>query len=150
MNLEHEFTYFARIKAPLAVGAGPYGNRNFFEVIDGECEGKRLRGKLISGGGDWLLEGPDGFGRLDVRVQLVTHDGAALYLSCFGVVEMNQKLKQALASGGSTDYCDHYFRTAPRIETGDERYAWVNQTLFVAEGHLRPPLIVEYRVYRVT
>jgi len=69
MNLEYEFRYQARLKPPVAIGAGPYGTRMFFEVIGGEFEGKRLKGKILSGGGDWLLAGADGFSRLDVRIQ---------------------------------------------------------------------------------
>ena len=35
-----------------------------------------------------------------------------------------------------TAWGDQYFRTAPRFETGDERYAWLNQTVFVARGRV--------------
>jgi hypothetical protein len=48
-----------------------------------------------------------------------------------------------------SSFADQYFRSTPRIETGDERYAWVNQTVFVAQGRLIPGG-VEYEVYRVT
>ena len=85
MNLEYELTYRADLRAPLAVGNGPYGTRMVVEVIGGRVEGKRLNGKILSGGGDWLLVGPDGFGRLDVRAQFVTDDGAALYLQYQGI-----------------------------------------------------------------
>ena len=51
--------------------------------------------------------------------------------------------------GVLTDYADQYFRSAPRLETGDPRYAWVNRTLFVAEGRMPGVRGVEYRVYRV-
>ncbi|MGH7859662.1 MAG: DUF3237 domain-containing protein, partial [Candidatus Binatia bacterium] len=96
------------------------------------------------------LVGPDGFGRLDVRAQLVTDDGANLYLSYVGFLEMTERVQRALETASGTDYADHYFRTAPRFETGDPRYAWLNHTLFVAEGHVLPGRTVEYRVYRVT
>ena len=43
-----------------------------------------------------------------------------------------------------------YFRTSPRMETGDARYAWVNTSLFVGEGRVIEGLGVEYRVARVT
>lgn len=150
MNLEFEFSYQANLKEGLPVGAGPYGNRLVVEVTGGRVEGKRLRGKILSGGGDWLLVGPDGWARLDVRAQFVTDDGAAIYVSYFGILEMNVKVQQALATGSGTDYGDHYFRTNPRFETGDPRYAWLNHTFFVGEGHVLPGRIVEYRVYRVT
>jgi hypothetical protein len=150
MNLEYEFSYRAKLKAPLDVGTGPYGARLFFEVIEGEFEGERLKGTITSGGGDWLLVGADGFGRLDVRAQFVTKDGATFYLRYEGLLEMNGTVQTAVSTPhGSTDYGDHYFRTCPRFETGDSRYAWLNQTLFVAEGHFLPGPTVEYKVYRV-
>ncbi len=150
MQLEYEFSYHATLKEPLAVGTTPYGNRMVFEVTGGSFEGKRLRGKVLTGGADWLLVGPDGWGRLDVRAQFVTDDGAAIYVSYYGLLEMNDNLQRATSEAKGTDYADQYFRTAPRFETGDPRYAWLNQTLFVAEGRVRPGPAVEYRVYRVT
>jgi hypothetical protein len=148
MNFEYEFSYTADLKEALQIGAGPYGNRVFYEVTGGKAEGKRLKGKLLSGGGDWILVGPDGLGRLDVRAQILTDDGAAIYVQYGGILEMNEKVAQAVAEGGSTDYGDQYFRTSPRLECGDPRYAWVNQSVFVAEGRVLPHA-VEYKVYRV-
>jgi hypothetical protein len=150
MELEYELTYHATLKQPVTVGAGPYGERLFYEVTGGRVEGKRIKGRVLTGGGDWLLVGPDGWGRLDVRAQFATDDGAAIYVSYYGVIEMNERVGVAIAGGGATEYGDQYFRTSPRFETGDPRYAWLNQTLFVAEGHIHPGPMVEYRVYRVT
>jgi hypothetical protein len=76
--------------------------------------------------------------QLDVRAQLLTDDGASLFVQYNGLLEMNQKVTDALAKGASTDYGDQYFRTTPRFETGDPRYAWLNQSVFVAEGRLGP------------
>lgn len=150
MNLEYEFGYRARLKAPLAVGPGPYGARIFVEVEGGDFEGKRLKGKILTGGGDWLLAGADGFGRLDVRAQFLTDDGAAIYLAYYGIVEMTAKVQAALGDAKTgTDFGDQYFRAMPRMETGDPRYAWVNQTLFLSEGRVLPGPTVEYKVYRV-
>ncbi len=148
MNLEHEFNYIATLKPPLEIGAGPFGPRSFFEVTGGTFEGKRLKGKVLTGGGDWILIAADGFGRLDVRAQFLTDDGASIYVQYNGLLEMNQKLTDALAKGASTDYGDQYFRIVPRFETGDPRYAWLNQSVFVAEGRVGPGR-VEYKVYRV-
>jgi hypothetical protein len=122
----------------------------FFEVIGGdEVQGERIRGRVLTGGGDWIALGADGFGRIDVRAQIETHDGAFVYVQYHGLLEFNEKLAGALQSGSGTDYGDQYFRTAPRLETGDERYAWVNTTLFLAEGRAVPGNGVEYQVYRV-
>ena len=69
MELVHEMTYHAMLKPPMPVGDGPFGNRMFFEVTGGEVKGDRIRGTFVGGGGDWILVGPDGIGRLDVRVK---------------------------------------------------------------------------------
>ena len=150
MELVHEFTFTARLAPSVPIGDGPYGRRRIREVQGGEVHGERIAGKVLSGGGDWVLIGPDGWGRLDVRLQIETHDGAFLYVQYFGVIEYNDAAHAANAGERSSDYADHYFRTAPRIETGDERYAWVNRTLFVGEGRLHPGPVVEYRVDRLT
>jgi hypothetical protein len=148
MNFEFEFTFAATLKPPVEIGAGPFGVRTFFEASGGTVEGKRIKAKGLTGGGDWLLIGTDGFARLDVRAQFLTEDGVSIYVYYPGLLELNQKVGEALASGGSTDYADQYFRTTPRFECGDPRYAWLNQSLFVAEGRIGPSM-VEYKVYRV-
>jgi hypothetical protein len=150
MDLVYELTMTARLGEAVLVGPGPYGARRIREVLGGTVTGERIRGTVGTGGGDWLLTGADGHGRLDVRLTIHTDDGAHLYVQYFGVIEYTPAALAANAGERSSDYGDHYFRTAPRLETGDERYAWVNRTLFVAEGRLHPGPVVEYRVHRVT
>ncbi|HEX2071368.1 MAG TPA: DUF3237 domain-containing protein [Thermoleophilaceae bacterium] len=149
MDLEHEFTFTARIKEPVSVGAGPFGDRSIFEVVGGEVTGDRIHGTVGSGGGDWALIGDDGFARLDARMTVDTDDGAHVYVEFRGVLELNEAAGAAMAGERPSDYPDHYVRIAPRLETGDSRYAWVNQSLFVGEGRIQPGPAVEYRVYRV-
>ena len=148
-GLVYEFSYQAQIKPPLDVGPGPFGHRMIFEVTGGTVEGERLSGTMLSGGAEWFLAGADGFGRIDVRAQVTTHDGANIYFQYFGILELNEAVMNAIG-GGQTDFEDQYFRTNPRLETGDPRYAWVNQAVFVGKGHVLPGLLVEYDVYRVT
>jgi Protein of unknown function (DUF3237) len=147
MNFIQEFTFTAALKPPLPIGPGPIGTRMYYEVTGGEIVGDRLRGTLV-GGGEWALIGPDGFLRVDVRLQVETHDGAHLYVQYTGLLELNEAVQGALASGAGTNFGEQYFFTNPRIETGDERYAWVNKTFFVGEGRILPGLAVEYRVWR--
>jgi hypothetical protein len=150
MELVHEFTFTAALKQPVAVGAGPFGDRNFFEVVDGKVTGERITGTVRGGGGDWILACPDGYGRLDVRAIFETDDGANIYVQYFGVVQYTEAVIAAVTGERSCDYHEQYFRTTPRLETGDPRYAWVNQTVFVGEGRVHVGPTVEYRVYRVT
>jgi hypothetical protein len=85
-----------------------------------------------------------------VRATFKTHDGAAIYVQYHGIVEVTEDMAAILGGANkSVDYGDQYFFTNPRLETGDQRYQWVNQTQFLAEGRLVPGPAVEYRVYRV-
>ena len=143
-------TYRAALKAPRDCGKGPFGQRVIVEVLGGDVTLEGVTGTILTGGADWLLFGEDGYGRLDVRAQIETDDGALLYVQYFGVLEANAAVQAALANGTGTDYGDHYFRTNPRVETGDPRYFPLTQRLFVGEGHFLPGLTVEYRVYQVT
>ena len=144
MELIHEFDVSCTLK-PAVV----FGSRMFIEIADGTVSGERLHGTLLSGGGDWIVLGADGWGQVDVRGQFATDDGAFVYSHYTGLLELNEKVITATATGGATDWDDQYFRTTPRYETGDERYRWLTTSLFVAEGHLLAGG-VEYRVFRVS
>jgi hypothetical protein len=130
-------------------GRGPFGQRIYLQVTEGAATGQRFNATAFGGGGDWILVGPDGYARIDVRLQFRTDDGANVYIQYFGVLEMNAAALQAMTTGARTSYEDQYFRTTPRVETGDERYAWMNRSVFVARGHVIEGPGVEYEVFRV-
>jgi feruloyl esterase len=147
MKLDYLMTYHADLKPPVAVGQGPLGLRQIYDVAGGTFEGPRLRGTILPSGADWLLVGSDGIGRLDVRGTFVTDDGALIYMQYFGVLDF-APVAAKLASGAEIDFGETYFMTAPRFETGDERYAWLNRIAAVGEGRGGTGW-VEYRVYQL-
>jgi hypothetical protein len=153
VELAHEFTFTADLEPPVTVGQGPFGGRDVYTVTGGTVTGERLAGTLLPGGGDWVLVGADGFGRLDVRLTIRTHDDAFIYVQYLGLIEYNDVVLAVAAGERSSDFGDHYYRIAPRLETGDPRYAWVNKTLFAGRGRLlldeAKVLTVEYEVWRV-
>jgi hypothetical protein len=102
----------------------------------------------LPSGADWILIGPDGVGRLDVRATIETHDGANLYVSYSGLLHMTDNVVQALGSGQFTEFGETYFYVNPRFETGDPRYAWLNSVFIVSQGRVGPSR-VEYRVFEV-
>lgn len=141
--------YKVSLELPDVVGDGPLGQRQIFVVTHGEVDGDRVRGRIRPGGGDWLLVGADGIGRLDVRGTIATDDGAFIYISYFGLAELTERAMQALTSGPPTEYGEISFITQPRFETGDSRYTWLNTVTAIAEGRLHPGPGVEYQVYEV-
>jgi hypothetical protein len=149
-ELIKELEYHADVSGVDEVGGGPFGQRVIANVSGGQFVGDRLKGSIVGTCGDWLLIGQDGFGRLDVRATFKTVDGALIYVQYNGVLELTPGIMDILGGGDvPTNYGDQYFFTNPRLETGDERYSWVNQTVFIGEGRLLPGPAVDYRVYRV-
>src|SRR5207237_6896719 len=72
--------------APLQrLGAVPHGRRSIVPVTGGEFEGPRLRGKVLPGGGDWLLMRSDGVLELDLRITLETDEHALVYMTFLGL-----------------------------------------------------------------
>ena len=132
------------------VGTGPFGTRQVATITSGEFSGDRLNGKTVGAGADWLLIAQDGFGRLDVRATLQTNDGANIYVQYQGFLQVTEAIGKILGGANeSTEFGDQYFFVHPRMETGDERYAWVNQTLFLGQGRAVAGPAVEYLIYRV-
>jgi len=148
MGIVHEFTLHIITGDQFAVGDVPSGTRLVAAVNGGWAKGERISGHLVGPSADWLLIGSDGFAQIDVRTQLHTDDGADLYLSYTGSLEMNEAVMGAVAISGDTAFDDQYWYMHMRIESGSEQYQWVNRTLFVGHGRMVAggP---EYEVYRL-
>jgi hypothetical protein len=104
------------------MGSTQHGKLSIFPVIGGSFEGERLRGKVLAGGADWVTAVADGTFELDLRVTLETDDGALIHMTFTGV----------------RNDASHYFRTLPRFETAEPRYAFLNRLLAVGIGEIRP------------
>jgi len=151
IGLEHVLTYHFKTRGPLGDTDGsPRGARQYWEMTEGTLEGEGLRAHLAMPGGDWMTVSSDRFARPDVRVQLETDDGALILLHYTGLVERTDAFLAAAEANRPTDWPDQYMRFAMTFDTGAERYSWLNESLFLAEGHILGTNELEYRIYRVT
>lgn len=138
IKLEYLMEYSGRIQSPMTeVGAGTFGRREIYTVAHGSFEGPRLQGKLLPGSGDAPLVDPNGVLRLDLCVTFQTDDGALIYLQGNGVWR-SDPAQPSRPEGEPADYGDMYIMAAPRFETGDERYKWLNEIVCVAESKMNP------------
>jgi hypothetical protein len=150
ITLTHEMIYRLKMVGPLPTTKGaPVGEREYWEMSDGELMGDRIRAKIVKPGGDWMLIGSDGLWRPDVRAQFRTDDGAIVLLHYTGLVKPNPKFAAAAQAGHETKFEDQYLRQFMHFEAGSEKYRWLNQELFVAEGRLTGPAQIEYYIYRL-
>lgn len=149
MKLEEAFRMTVEVTAPITVGDTPAGLRQVIGSSGGVVTGTRIAGRLNPGGGDWLLLTADGYAHPDVRHTVHTDDGADLYVHGAGLIEMNEATRGAIGGGAPSDFDDAYIRVGLVIESGDPRYSWVNQALFVAEGRIQAGPSIEYIVHQV-
>ena len=125
------------VPPPQKLGAVPHGTRVIAPITGGTFEGPRLRGKVLPGGGDWLLTRPDGVVELDLRITLETDDGALIYMMSSGLRHGPPEVLAAMARGESVDPSKYYFRTAIRFETSAPQYAFLNRLIAISSGDRR-------------
>lgn len=133
LPVEHLFSIMAELGSAITIENGPAGTRHIVNVTGGSFEGPRLRGKIAdSPAGDWVTARPDGSVRLDVRVTLLTDDGAPILMTYSGI--------------GAVKDGSFAIRSAPQFETGDPRYTWLNNVQAVGVG-VRGRGTVTYEIY---
>jgi Protein of unknown function (DUF3237) len=138
MNSQPLMTVRIIAAPPQKIGAIPHGTRSIVPVTGGDFEGPRLRGKVMPGGGDWLLLRSDGVLELDLRITLETDDRALIHMSFQGLRHGPADVIAALGRGEVVDPASYYFRTVPRFETSTEKYAFLNRIITVSVGETRP------------
>lgn len=121
LPVEFLFTMHATLRPePSVLANAPQGTRVVVTVTGGSFEGPKLRGTVDNSGGDWVTMRADRNIKLDVRALLHTDDGADILMTYTGI--------------GTRGPDGLSIRTAPLFETGDERYAWLNNVQAVGVG----------------
>jgi hypothetical protein len=105
------------------LGETSVGTRIIQELRSVQFEGERLRGSMVGkSAADWLTIDPGGNVTLDIRVLLLTDDGAHVFVTLDGRARWGEGL------GRGPIY------SRANLESGDERYRWVNHVPLVAKG----------------
>jgi hypothetical protein len=118
----------------MEMGKGRAGARRIVPIIGGTVEGPGISGRVLNLGADWQTIYPNGTADLSTRYALETHDGAIIEIINLGSRHGPADVLNRLAAGEDVPPDQYYMRTHARLETGDPRYAWVNDTLFVGTG----------------
>ena len=123
-------TMTAELRPPI-----PVADRLIFEVDEGRIEGDRIRARMKgSSAADWFTVDKHGVGTVDVRALVETDDGALVFIQYLGRVDAGRS--------------DAPIYIAPRFETGDERYHWLNLVQAVGKGRL-DGLTLTYELYEL-
>ena len=107
------------LRDPFVLGGVPAGTFVVAELETVRFEGEKLKASgKGSANADWVTISPDGTAVIDVKILLESDDGALIFVSYTGRLD--------IATG--TAYA------APTFQTGDERYAWLNNLVAVGKG----------------
>ena len=86
---------------------------------------------------DWEIvrdhDGDQQTAHLNTRYNLLTHDGATIYLQTTGT---RTGKKEVLERLGKEEVAPDQFRMRLNLtmETGDDRYTWINSSVFMASS----------------
>lgn len=150
LGLRPLFTVKIEVDRPMdLIGQLPQGyTRRIATATGGWFKGERLSGIVLPGGGDSVVERPDGGLMLDVRLTLQTQEGDNIYMTYVGrrngPPEIMEKILRREAIPPGTDY----FRVAVQLETGSVRLRWLNDIIAVGAG-TREPNGPKYDIYEL-
>ena len=133
--LRHLFTLKVEVNGAQLVGAVPMGyTRRVMTVGGGHFEGERLRGRVLPGGADVVLERPDGGLHLDVRLVLETDAGELIYMTYNGRRNGPPELMRKIVNREPIPPGADYFRVVVQFETAAPGLRWLNDRIAVGTG----------------
>jgi hypothetical protein len=142
-------TFYAPLDPPQQIDPTLF----IYNVRDGGwAKGPKINGTLLSPAADWLRVMPGGSLRLDVRGTIKTDDGALIYITYNGVISHSKESFDRLMKGEVLTSKDHYFITAPTMQTSSEKYSWLNHVQCVGkvvEVKVGENSYVKYDIYVV-
>ncbi|MGI5171487.1 DUF3237 family protein [Spirillospora sp. CA-253888] len=113
VGLKPLFRGLWRLAPPQVLPGTPAGTRVIVGITEGIIQGRGLTARLAGAAADWLAVAPDGVGTLDWRGQVVTEEGAVIYIHGTGRMDTAHGTG-ALAFGSCL------------FETGAEELRWLN------------------------
>jgi uncharacterized protein DUF3237 len=133
LETKYVFTVTAHIGGVTSAGDIGHGVRRIIPITGGVVRGN-INGKVCAFGADFQIIRPNELIELEAKYAFETDDGAVVYVENrgirFGPVELLQKLNR----GEPVDPKLIYFRTVPKFETGNEKYRWLMEHLFIASA----------------
>ena len=130
-TIDYEFA----MRATGTIGE-PYvvNDRLIFNVETTKLEGPEIKAEGIAPAGDWIHLREDGSWKLDVRFSVLLDDGNHALVQYNGIVMMTpEQLEIGQTDPNGIDVDKVYFYSTPYISTSSEKYAWLNNHVFIAK-----------------
>lgn len=150
---DHDFRITVDLKPKISVGQSEWGQRNWISFSGGRWTAKWGRGTIEPGGQDSQLVTSNYSTRIETNYLLKTDDEEPAYIciKTHGWRTGPREVLSALMDPARADAVDpesYTFRLFVDMETGDDRYRFVNTTMWIGSG-VRKGAQVIYDGYRV-
>lgn len=121
-----------------SMGQSPLGQRFIVNILGGEFDGPRLKGKVLAGGADRQLLRPDGVKELDALYEIQTNDGIVITVHNQVMIDMPNPDQR-------------YACSVVKFRAPEGPYDWLNKRIFVGNLESQKPLrnAVKIRVFQV-
>ncbi len=136
------------VQEQVHMGVTPSGLRRFDIIKGGSFEGPRIKGRILAGGADMLVQRSDGAYHPNVRLAMQTDDGDMVLIIYRGVRMASEEVHLRLMSNETVPYTEFYLRNAPFFETSSKKYDWINRILSIGVGRRDGPWVI-YEVFEI-
>lgn len=147
-KLEFVFELRVLVSAVQEMGETTKGVRRIIPITGGSFAGPQINGTIVPGGYDWQLIRSDGVAEVEARYVLRTDDKALITIVNTGLRHGPAVVMQQMARGEDVEPSLYYFRSIPYFETGEPRYGWLTNSIFLANG-IRKPTEVIIQIWKV-
>jgi Protein of unknown function (DUF3237) len=148
LETKYVFSLLIKVGAPITAGDLGHGVRRIVPILGGEVFGPGIKGTIFPVGADFQIIRASGLTQLEAKYAFEMDDGAIVYIENVGIRCGPKEQLDRIARGEVVDPASIYFRSAPKFETGHEKYRWLMEHLFVGAG-ARHPDRVEIEVHQV-
>ncbi|KAL1871911.1 hypothetical protein Daus18300_004545 [Diaporthe australafricana] len=138
-RIVHDFRMQASLEGKVALGRSCWGERNWIGICGGEWSATWGKGTVVPGGQDAQLLTDNKSTFVDTRYLLATADAEPAHIMVrtegwrTGPPDVLMRLLDPV-EGDKVSPDEYRFRIFIRFETGDERYRWVNEGMWIGSG----------------
>ena len=137
-GLRFAFAIKARVGPIQDLGQTARGHRRVIDILGGEVQGPRLEGEILPGGADWQIVRPDGTIEVVARYTIKSRSGATIYVQNEGLRVASPEILARMSKGERVPVGSYHFRTAPRFETAEPSFKWLERATFVGVAARTP------------
>ncbi|KAK2765040.1 hypothetical protein FQN54_008739 [Arachnomyces sp. PD_36] len=146
-SLELDFRMCVKLNPKVNVGAGIWGNREWVTFVGGQWAGRWGKGIVLPGGQDSQVVVKDLATNIKANYLLQTADDPPAFIAVkttgwlTGAKEVLEKLSDP-QHADSVNPSTYKYRVNISLDTGDERYAFVNTVMWVGSGCRRDTEVI--------